>query len=198
MAACLCHAIRPEAPNVVVGVLQHPREAQAAKSTGSLLPLAFTNAFRLVGVELGEALDEHLSGFPQGTVGVLFPEDARPIAESPPLRCLLVPDGSWSQAELPDDVGVRRVPCPATPCPGGSRETSPSASPRGSAGSPRSRLRWPPCVRCPATPMPIRPPWICSRPWWTSGPRGCALVVRATLPWVRAAGVGAEAPKNGV
>ncbi len=99
--ACLCHALQPEAFRVVVGVLRHPKEARVAKGTGRLLRLAASNAFLIDGVDLdGDAA--LASSLPGGTVegaAILFPEDAEPIERAPKdLRCLLVPDGSWSQA----------------------------------------------------------------------------------------------------
>jgi DTW domain-containing protein YfiP len=98
---CLCPAVRSEPTRVVVGVLQHPREARVSKSTGSLLPLAWSNAFLLRGIDLdqGGELATRLAAFPAGAVGLLFPDDGAPIVEAPSgLACLLVPDGSWTQA----------------------------------------------------------------------------------------------------
>jgi len=98
---CLCHALNPEVSRVVVGVLQHPREAGVAKSTGSLIPLALSNAFILRGETLDDdgRLAKELAAFEAGAVGLLFPDHSQPLAEAPPeLACLLVPDGSWPQA----------------------------------------------------------------------------------------------------
>jgi DTW domain-containing protein YfiP len=117
---CLCHALKPERAAVVVGVLQHPREARVAKSTGPLITLAFDNAFLLCALDLdGDgALGQRLGGLAPGPVGLLFPEGAAPIDEAPPdLRCLLVPDGSWSQARaiLSSTVSLRGLPRYALP-----------------------------------------------------------------------------------
>jgi DTW domain-containing protein YfiP len=119
-ATCLCDALRPETPRVVVGVLQHPREARVAKSTGTLLPLAFTNAFRLVGIDLDrdEQLGQRVAPFPAGRVAVLFRDGAEPIERAPPdLACLLVPDGSWAQARaiLDGTSSLGRLPRYALP-----------------------------------------------------------------------------------
>jgi DTW domain-containing protein len=98
---CLCAAVRPERPRVVVGVLQHPREARISKSTGSLIPLAFSNAFMLRGVDADADgdLSVQLSHYSRDAVGLLFPDAAEPLDQAPRgLACLLVPDGSWAQA----------------------------------------------------------------------------------------------------
>ena len=86
---------------MVVGVLQHPREAAVAKSTGSLLPLALSNAFLMRGIDMDAdaGLEGWLDPWEPAAVGLLFPEGSVPIERAPPgLACLLVPDGSWSQA----------------------------------------------------------------------------------------------------
>lgn len=86
-----------------------------AKSTGTLVPLALSNAFILRGVDLDRdgALTAQLSAYTSGTVGLLFPERAAPITEAPPgLACLLVPDGSWAQARsiLETTRSLQRLP----------------------------------------------------------------------------------------
>jgi DTW domain-containing protein YfiP len=121
LASCLCHALRPEASEVVVGVLQHPREARVSKSTGTLIPLALSNAFRLVGVGLDRdgRIEGALAPWGPGQVGLLFPLDASPIAEAPAgLGCVLVLDGSWAQARAilratPSLQGLPRFALPA-------------------------------------------------------------------------------------
>jgi len=72
-----------------------------AKSTGSLLTLALCNAFLLRGIDMDRDADlkGRLVAWEPAAVGLLFPEGALPIERAPPgLACLLVPDGSWSQA----------------------------------------------------------------------------------------------------
>ena len=134
MPACLCEALRPEASRVIVGVLQHPREARVPKSTGSLVPLALSNAFVLRGIDLdrnGE-LEARLAPFPAGSVGLLFPEGAAAITDAPDdITCLLVPDGSWSQARsiLHSTASLRQVPRFALPA--GARGSFPIRRPQG-------------------------------------------------------------------
>jgi DTW domain-containing protein YfiP len=101
-----------------VVVLQHPREARVAKSTGSLLPLALDNARLLRGEALDLALQPVLDGGGPGRLGLLFPEGATPITEAPAtLSCLLVPDGSWAQVRriLAASPRLARVPRYALP-----------------------------------------------------------------------------------
>ncbi len=119
---------------MVIGVLQHPREARVSKGTGALLPLALRDAFIVRGIGLDEdpLLAAQIARFPAGSVGLLFPEQAVDIRQAPAaLACLLVPDGTWSQARCILGASPRLGALPRYALPAGVQGSFPIRRPAG-------------------------------------------------------------------
>jgi len=98
---CWCEGLEPVRARTRVVLLQHPREARVAIGSAAILRMALPDSEVLAGVRLDrEPRLRELLALPGAAL--LFPgEGALPASrfrDDPP-RLLLVPDGTWHQAE---------------------------------------------------------------------------------------------------
>lgn len=117
---CVCHDIRPIATRTRVVIVCHAKEARRASNSARWVPLGLTHAEILEFGALDRAarpLDECLPSGP-GTA-LLFPDANAPVLThvDPPVRTLVVPDGSWPQARRMRQriVALRALPCVRLP-----------------------------------------------------------------------------------
>jgi DTW domain-containing protein YfiP len=98
MRACLCSWIRPTQNQIPVLVLQHPAEAGHAKGSARLLRLSLLDCHCAV----GDVFDpEALQGWLSPDTALLYPathNTARGVESPPPIRRLVVLDGTWRQS----------------------------------------------------------------------------------------------------
>jgi DTW domain-containing protein YfiP len=97
---CLCEYIKPIRSNTEIVILQHPNEKKMPYNTARLAHLCLDNSQLINGIDFSlnkaflDLIPEDLS-----EIGILFPsENAKELSDAPPLKKLVVIDGTWSEA----------------------------------------------------------------------------------------------------
>ncbi|MHA7881407.1 MAG: tRNA-uridine aminocarboxypropyltransferase [Saccharospirillum sp.] len=107
LSTCLCHAIEPLVCRTRVDILQHPKEANAAKNTGHLCQLCLPHLRRWVGESPEDFAGFRASIEPDDRVFLVYPSPAsvtfdqwQAMAPTPldsPVRLVLI-DATWRKA----------------------------------------------------------------------------------------------------
>lgn len=113
---CLCNELVPQSAPVRIGILRHPNERRKTIGTATLARSCLADSFLLDGMlfDSDERLEKALLPWSGKQVGILFPSaESVDISEAPPeLRCLLVLDGTWSEAKkiLSRSPSLQKIP----------------------------------------------------------------------------------------